>query len=427
MSSRPTSTATPSTLREINASLVLAEIRKNAPISRAEVARRLHMTKPTVGSTLELLLAAGLVREVAPPEARHYGAVFFEPVLDLARVLGLDIGGRFVRGALSDLDGRPLARCDEPISGSEPGTILAAAVAVRDRLVGEVTPRRPVELALAGVPGVVDPDEGVIRQSNPPELEGVAIRAELSAALGMRLQVENDVMLATLGERAAGLARGVADFAFLSVGTGVGAGLVLGGRPHRGHRGAAGEVDDPPPGKDEAADSPSAPALVALAEQAIAAGEPTSLTGAGTPQGVSGAGEPASPAHGITPPAIFAAARAGDALARRVVAELVRRIAGRVALIARVVDVELVVLGGGLGLASEHLLDDVRAEVARQVRYAPRVEVSGLGDAPVLTGALARGAEIAWASLASRLIAETAPAMAKKEPATSRSTRKDAQ
>ncbi len=409
MSSRPTSTATPSTLREINASLVLAEIRKNAPISRAEVARRLHMTKPTVGSTLELLLAAGLVREVAPPEARHYGAVFFEPVLDLARVLGLDIGGRFVRGALSDLDGRPLARCDEPISGSEPGTILAAAVAVRDRLVGEVTPRRPVELALAGVPGVVDPDEGVIRQSNPPELEGVAIRAELSAALGMRLQVENDVMLATLGEHAAGLARGVDDFAFLSVGTGVGAGLILGGRPHRGHRGAAGEVDDPPPGTDEAADSPSAPALVALAEQAIAAGEPTSLTGA------------------VTPQAIFAVARAGDALAGRVVGELVRRIAGRVALIARVVDVELVVLGGGLGLASEHLLDDIRAEVARQVRYAPRVEVSGLGDAPVLTGALARGAEIAWASLASRLIAETAPAMAKKEPATSRSTRKDAQ
>ncbi|NUR89475.1 MAG: ROK family transcriptional regulator [Nonomuraea sp.] len=388
--------ATLSTLREINASVVLEAIQADPPISRAEVSRRTGMTKPTVANALDLLVTAGLVRQAEPPGEMHYGAVYFQPVHTLAHVLALDIGTRFVRGALCDLSGTMLARRDERVDDSDPATILRAAVAVRDAL-SPGAPGGGIELVAAGVPGVVDPDEGVIRQSNRPALEGMAIRAELEAALGVPAEVETDVNLAVIGEHALGAGRGVADFAFLSIGAGVGAGLILGNRAHRGHRGAAGEVDDPPPGEEELPDSPSGDALMNWARAWIAAalrdGQTTLRLDA-------------------TPETIFAAASQGDGPASAIVAEEARRIALRIATISRVVDVELVVLGGGIGLACASILPEIDAALAGMLRHPPKVEVSALGNAPVLTGGLAHGTRLLRESVAARRISAAARAKA---------------
>ena len=89
--------------------------------------------------------------------------------------------------------------------------------------------------------------------------------------------------------------------------------------------------------------------------------------------------------------AIFGAARAGDELALAVVAEEARRIARHVVPIAAVADVELIVLGGGIGANGDLLLGPIRELLAQRCPYPPRVEVSSLGDAAVLTGALAFG------------------------------------
>jgi predicted NBD/HSP70 family sugar kinase len=88
---------------------------------------------------------------------------------------------------------------------------------------------------------------------------------------------------------------------------------------------------------------------------------------------------------------IFAAARAGDAVGRAVVEEEARRIALHVAPISAVTDIALVVLGGGIGVNADLLLDPIRDLLTRWLPYPPRVEVSSLGDAAVLTGALAVG------------------------------------
>ncbi|MGW4410025.1 ROK family protein [Nonomuraea sp. NPDC004702] len=387
--------ATLTTLREINASVVLEAIRADPPISRAEVSRRTGMTKPTVANALDLLASAGLVRQAEPPGEMHYGAVYFEPVHTLAHVLALDIGTRFVRGALCDLRGTMLARHDERIDDSDPATILRAAVAVRDTLSpgGPAAGDGGIELVAAGVPGVVDPEEGVIRQSNRPALEGMAIRSGLEAALGVPAEVETDVNLAVIGEHALGAGRGVADFAFLSIGAGVGAGLILGDRAHRGHRGAAGEVDDPAPGEDELPDSPSGDALMKWARAWIAAG----LRDGDTTLRLD-----------ATPEAIFAAASRGDGLASAIVAEEARRIASRIATISRVADVELVVLGGGIGLACASILPEIGAALAGMLRHPPAVEVSALGNAPVLTGGLAHGTRLLRESVATRRISAAA-------------------
>jgi predicted NBD/HSP70 family sugar kinase len=154
-------------------------------------------------------------------------------------------------------------------------------------------------------------------------------------------------------------------------------GLVLGGELHRGNHGAAGEVDWALAGTAEELD-PSAEGVAALAARLIGDGREETT---------------------IVPPYdardIFAAARGGDALARKVVGQAARRIAAHIAPIAAVADPALVVLGGGLGTNGDLLLEPVRGFLADWVPYPPRVEISSLGDAAVLMGALAVGLQSA--------------------------------
>jgi predicted NBD/HSP70 family sugar kinase len=208
---------------------------------------------------------------------------------------------------------------------------------------------------------------------NIPGLEGRALGLELRDQLGVEVTLENDINLAAVGEHWAGVARGVEDFAFLSVGTGMGMGLVLGGELHRGNHGAAGEVDWALAGMAEDVD-PSADGVAALATR-LAEGSAGSTS--------------------LSPPydtrAIFAAARRGDALGRSVVEEVARRIAAHITPIAAVADPALIVLGGGLGANGDLLLTPVRRLLAAWLPYPPRVEISSLGEAAVLMGALAVG------------------------------------
>src|SRR4051794_41369174 len=130
--------ATPPLLRRLNEGGVLATIRAGAPISRAEVSRRAGISKPTVSLALQALLEAGLVRESAegPRGAGgpRYGATYFEPVDEAALVLGVDVGARFLRGALCDLSGRIRARRDDALARADADEVLAEIVRMRDRL-----------------------------------------------------------------------------------------------------------------------------------------------------------------------------------------------------------------------------------------------------------------------------------------------------
>ena len=363
--------ATPPLLRDLNERTVLEAIRGGAPISRAEISRRSGISKPTVSLALQSLLEANLVREATErPDGPGYGAVYFEPVAEAALVLGLDVGARFVRGAICDLAGAIRARQDVEL----PLAVVPEAVAAAERLrtslfaASGLDPHR-VDGVVVGVPGVVESETGLLRLAeNVQGLEGRAFADELQTTLGLPVTLENDINLAALGEQWQGVAQGVDDFVFLSIGTGMGAGLVLRGELHRGRHGAAGEIDFALIGVDETVD-PSAPQVAELASEL--AGRPTDAR------------------------AVFGAARNGDERARTVVEEIARRIALHLAPIAAVADVELVVLGGGIGANGDLLLDPVSRLLADWLPFPPRVEVSTLGEAAVLTGALAVGLQAA--------------------------------
>jgi predicted NBD/HSP70 family sugar kinase len=368
--------AIPPLLKHLNERTVLDTIRAGAPISRAEISRRAGISKPTVSLALQSLLDAGLVRDAEhDPDGPSYGAVFYEPVPDVALVLGLDLGARFLRGAICDLSGRIRARQDVELDGLDADRVVDAIAALRGSLVKTIgLPADLLDAAVIGIPGVIDAsNETVHLATNVHGLEGRAFGDELRDRLGLPVTLENDVNLAALGERWQGAARGVDDFAFLSIGTGMGAGLVLHAELHRGYNGAAGELDYALAGLSQDLD-PCAGALLALT--ARLADEGLFNTALAAPYDAR---------------AVFTAARRGDQLGRAVAAEIARRIALHIAPIAAVADVKLIVLGGGLGSNGDLLLEPVRELLARWLPYPPHVEVSSLGDAAVLTGALAVG------------------------------------
>lgn len=368
--------ATPRLLKHLNERAVLEQIRAAAPISRAEISRRAGISKPTVSIALESLLAAGLVRETPHDgDGPSYGAVFFEPVPEAALVLGLDLGARFLRGALCDLEGQVRARQDIELQRAHADTALEAIAALRDALVRTSgLDEAPIDCAVMGIPGAVDAASGGISLvENVRGLESRDFRTELAQRLEVPAVIENDINLAAVGERWRGIAQGVDDFAFISIGTGLGCGIVLHGELHRGSNGAAGELDYVRASAGDDLD-PCAGAVSVLAAR-LAAKDGARST--------------------LTPPfdarAIFAAARQRDPVAVEVITEEARRIAAHIAPLAAVTDIALVVLGGGLGANGDLLLEPVRMRLREWLPYPPRVEVSSLGDAAVLTGALAVG------------------------------------
>ena len=236
--------ATPPLLKDLNERTVLDAIRSAPPISRAEISRRVGISKPTVSLALQSLVQAGLVRETAHDGAGpSYGATFFEAVPEAAFVLGLDLGARFVRGAVCDLGGEVRARQDLELAEADAAAALETIEQLaRSLLDAGGIDARIVDNVVLGVPGAVQ-GSSIKLAMNVAGLEDSDFGGLLSDRLGLPVSLENDINLAALGERWRGVARGVADFVFISIGTGLGAGLVLRGELHRGHTGAAGELD----------------------------------------------------------------------------------------------------------------------------------------------------------------------------------------
>lgn len=373
-------------LRERSVNAVLDALRTAPRGSRAELAEQTGLSKPTVASALRALQTGGLVRERGRSTGRRGpSASLYEPVADAALVMGVDIGAHHVRAVLADLDGGLRDETKVAVRRPDADHVLDALRSVRARL-----DDRSIELAVVGSPGVVDPGSGRIRSSpNIAGWEGVEAEAVIGDALGLETSVDNDVNLAALGELARGAGRGRSTFAYLNVGSGLGAGLVLDGRLHRGRHGAAGEVGYLAVGADPASDATASrgPMEKQLSQDAIV--EAATLIDAEAPR---------------DPRELFARARHGDPLGRAAVARTINGLAICIASITAVLDLELVLLGGGIGEQGDLLLEPVRAALATMVPYSPDIAVGTLGDHAVLTGAVAAGAALARAAMIRRCL-----------------------
>jgi glucokinase len=305
-----------------------------------------------------------------------------------AVALGLDVGGTKILGVAIDASGTIVGEVREPtprraLAGAagrlEAQDADALAELVESMLVrlearvatarGGVGAARRAVAAGVGMPGLVD-DAGSVRFSpNLPASAGLALGPRLEAALGLPVVVENDATCAAMGELAHGALRGVRHGLVLTLGTGIGGGIVVDGRPYRGAHGFAGEVGhmvvDPggPPctcGRRGCLERyASGSGLGRLAREAALGGR------LGTVVELAGGDPEAVRAEHVT-----RAAAEGDPGALEVLGELARWLALGIANLVAVLDPEVVVLGGGLAQAGERLLAPTRAQLAAMLEGA---------------------------------------------------------
>ena len=348
-----TGRATPPLLKRLNERTVLEAIRDGAPISRAEISRRAGISKPTVSLALQSLLDAG-------PRARgrarrrtgpSYGAVFFEPVPEAALVLGLDLGARFLRGAHLRPGRRRSARArtsSSPSAGrrrrarARSSALRAHAARGRPR-----SSRARSTASSSACPGVVAADGTLQLAENVPGLEGRRFAAELAGARSTCRSRSRTTSTSPRSASSGAASRAASTTSSSSRSAPASApGSSSRGELHRGRHGAAGEIDFAL-GRRSARRRPVAPPRCRSSPATSRAARDDALRAPYDAR------------------AIFAAARAGDAVARAVVDEEARRIALHVAPIAAVADVELVVLGGGIGANGDLLLDPIARLLAR--------------------------------------------------------------
>ncbi|WP_028643902.1 ROK family transcriptional regulator [Nocardioides sp. URHA0020] len=227
--------------RRHHRSLLLQQLFREGPASRADLARTSGLTRVTVSDLVGELVADGLVEELGAPAESRVGK---PPMLvglatDSTHVIGMDLSATDrMTGAVINLAGRVLARHELPLDGAVGDDAVALVHELAAALIAKT--ERPVLGIGVGSPGVVDADGTVIDAPNLAWTD-TPLAASLAAAFELPVFVANDANTAVLGEHTFG-ASGDGGLMVLRVGTGVGAGLVLGGSLLHGHLGAAGEI-----------------------------------------------------------------------------------------------------------------------------------------------------------------------------------------
>lgn len=302
---------------------------------------------------------------------------------------GIDIGGTAVKLALVQADGTPLARWEIPTrKGDTPEGLLRD---VRAELFACMAARQIEAAQVLGVgmaaPGPVTAD-GVLHGAVNIGWGDVALGAEAERILGLApVRIGNDARVAALGEALYGAGIGAESMLMVTLGTGVGGGVVLRGRILTGQSGVAGEIGhmtiDPYETKSCTCGKKgcleqyaSATGMVRLAAAGLRRGEASILRGK----------EP------LTAQVIWAAAAAGDALANAVVDFACERLGMALANAVYLVDPQRIVIGGGVAAAGDFLLEKVRAAYRRQVFSHARVReivLAQLGNDAGVRGAAA--------------------------------------
>lgn len=322
--------------------------------TKAELAALTGLARSTVASRVDALLASGLVRpagEAVSTGGRPPARVAFNPRAGF--ILAVDLGATHATVAVADLAGRILDAHTRTIDiGDGPqallDTILADGAAILEGTVGEGAPLVGVGI---GVPGPVEHSTG--RPTNPPIMPGwdrFDVPGYVQRVFDVPVLVDNDVNILAMGEQATSWPQ-VEDLIFVKVATGIGAGIIAGGQLQRGAQGSAGDMGhvQVPAGASSKRSPDDDRDLEALASGSALA---TALREGGL--------------DAQTPADVVALVRAGNATAIEATRQAGRDVGEVLATVVNLLNPSIIVLGGSIARAGEHLLAGVREVVYRR-------------------------------------------------------------
>ena len=365
-------------------------------MSRAGIARATGLSKPTVSALVADMESAGLVRiSDESPSSGSIGrpAALYELVPTARHSVVADIGATKILVGVADLFGNLIAE-QELTTGPDARAALESVTAAAWEMLRDID--GGCHAMCVGVPGIYRPELDRVEQAlNLPGFDNLAVNTYLSERFDARIHVENDVNLAALGELTRmGDEPADGDFAAISVGTGIGLGMVVGGDLYRGGTGSAGELGSlllspPEPGEAPVTleDVASAPSIRKRFGRAIEDGHRSGLDAS------------------ADVPDIFAAAATGDVAAAAVLDEVAAAMALAVSHLCLIADPTRIVFGGGVG-ANPVFVDAVRDHLSRLVDAPPELAASTLGRQAALVGAVSMSLRFIHESLVPEILGD---------------------
>jgi len=237
-------TANRQLIRAINRSTVLNVVKDEGPVSRTDIVRLSGLSPATVSEITADLIAEGLIYEKEAGDSTGGRP----PILlalnhDAAYVVGLKLAERQISAALTDIEATILSTLTVPVTGM---TVVERAVAALAGAVEQViakasVPRGRVTGVGIGLAGVIDAGRGLCRYSPFLDWRDVPLKLLLEEQIGIPVCIDNDVNTLAMAEKWFGAGQGVDDFLVVTVGRGVGLGIVANGQFYRGTRGGGGE------------------------------------------------------------------------------------------------------------------------------------------------------------------------------------------
>lgn len=340
-------------IRAINRSAVLNAVKSNGRISRTDIARDTGLSPATISAITATLIADDLVQEQAEGDSRGGR----RPILLALNpkggfVIGLKLAESHTVGALMDLEATVLEKRTRPHAGHSPEEIVASlGVAVTELMRAARIPKRLLLGVGLGVAGIVDGDAGLLRQSPFFGWRDVPLGDMVERVVRAPVYLDNDVNTLTIAEKWFGAGQGVDDFLTVTIGRGVGLGIVVSGRFYRGSRGGAGELGH---------------TIVDPDGLQCACGKRGCLeTFVGDPALVRSARE-----HGLpvaNPEDLVALAESGSGQARAILARAGQLLGLAIADLINLFDPELIILSGEGVRAGEWLFEPMHRSIEQQV------------------------------------------------------------
>jgi predicted NBD/HSP70 family sugar kinase len=370
-------------LRERNKLRVIEALRERSTASRSDLARITGLSRTTITSLVADLEQRGIIVEQPAGENKPLGRGRPPTLLRLDPSVGAAVGVYFDHAHLSvaaaDLSWRVLAerRLDLDVDHSAAAS-LDAAIELVDQVLDDAGLGREDVIGVGmGLSGPIDLTGVVDHTVILPDWAGLNAAAELERRLGLPVSVDNDANLGALAEVATGAGRGLSDVIYVMVSSGIGSGLVLGGRLHRGAAGFAGELGH---------------VFVVEKGALCRCGNRGCLETVASTDAVLALLRPAH-GDGLTIPDVLDLIEAGDRGATRVVYDAGRAIGRVLATLATCLDPQAIIVGGELSPAGEPLLNGIRDAIERYARpgvsRSLEVKAGVLGDWAEVLGALA--------------------------------------
>ncbi|MBN2146024.1 MAG: ROK family transcriptional regulator [Anaerolineales bacterium] len=387
-------------VKNLNKRVVLDIIRFTpGGISRAELARQMALTRSAISLIIDDLQREGLVHETANSSTTGgRRSILLEINPRYGHLLGIDVGASHLGIVVTDFSARVLEEREFPFAVDDGPQKCLAEV---DEHVREMLADLGMEMAAIrgvgiGVPGPVVAEAGLV--SAPPIMpgwDGYPIRDHLEGLWGRPVSLANDAELGALGEWAYGAGRGMQNLAYIKVGTGVGAGLLLNGQIYRGTTGSAGEIGhvtllDGGPlctcGNRGCLEALSGGRAIARrAGEAVRAGRRTQLA--------------AISPEKLTARDVAAAARMGDLVAQQALTEAGQYLGIAISSLVNLFNPSMVVVGGGVSQVGDLLLEPIRKSVRerslKSAAQAVRITTAMLGRRSSGIGAVVQAVNLA--------------------------------